>query len=401
MSPTKGHAGKGRRMTDATAQSALTRTQKSAHSGQGMIQTVARRFKVNPFRQFAEMFQLRGGRNQLTVREYYEFEVYNPSYSPAQKREFVGEKGSLALNLTLALPGLTHMRNFLADKIGLTTMMAGLGLPTTRLQAAFAPTRGFGTLRTLRSAGDVVEFLTHHARYPLFGKPVRAAQAMGSVLILGVDATAGTARLGNGQSVVLTQLAAEVVANTLYGYAFQDAVPVHSDIARLSGSRTVSTVRVVTVNTTGTPEVLYTVWKLPSPTAMSDNFRQKGSLISLVDKASGVVQKVRFASGPNTEWLENHPVTGARLKGITLPCWQSVLDLALAAHAIVPDNGLLGWDIALTPDGAVLIECNENTGHALYQLAAGQGVLNREFVPVFARIKARNTQISQAFDAGR
>ena len=134
---------------------------------------------------------------------------------------------------------------------------------------------------------------------------------------------------------------------------------------------------------------------------MSDNFWQKGSLISLVDPATGMVRKVRFASGPDTQWVEVHPVTGQPLKGIALPCWPSVLDLAIAAHATVPDNGILGWDIAITPNGALLIECNENTGHALYQLASGRGVLNADFLPVFDKITARNARILGAFEAKR
>ena len=73
-------------------------------------------------------------------------------------------------------------------------MMAALGLPTTRIQAAFAPSRGFGALTTLRSAADVVRFLTTGARFPLFGKPGRGAQAMGSVLIAKV--ADGVATLG-------------------------------------------------------------------------------------------------------------------------------------------------------------------------------------------------------------
>ncbi len=84
-----------------------------------------------------------------------------------------------------------------------------------------------------------------------------------------------------------------------------------------------------------------------------------------------------------------------------MPCWQSVLDLACAAHATVPDNGILGWDIAITPQGALLIECNENTGHGLYQLASGKGVLNSDFLPVFDKITARNTRILAAFETKR
>ena len=71
--------------------------------------------------------------------------------------------------------------------------------------------------------------------------PGRAAQAIGSVLILGVDAAPGAANLGFGQCVALTHLAAEAAANTLYSNVFQDAVPVQPDIALLSGSSTVCT----------------------------------------------------------------------------------------------------------------------------------------------------------------
>lgn len=384
-------------MTQATSPSALTGVAASSGSSQSLIEQVARRFGVSPFRQFADIFRLRGGRTRLNVKEYYEFELYRPSLSAAEKREFVGERGSYALNQRLAPSGLTNMRGFLADKVGLTAMIQHLGLPTTQTQAAFSPTRGFGALPTLRNTDDIKAFLTGPARYPLFGKPISGAQARGTVSIPRVEGEA--AHLSNGDVVALDKLAAEVAANTESGYVFQDMVAVHPEIAAISGSKTVSTVRVVTVNEDDTPRVLYTAWKLPSANAMSDNFWQKGSMISLVDPASGVVQKVRFGSGPDTLWIETHPVTGAPLVGITLPSWQSVLDLACAAHAIVPDNGILGWDIALTPEGALLIECNENTGHALYQLASGRGVLNADFTPAFERVLARNARMASAFTA--
>lgn len=384
-------------MTDQSA--ALTTAGNAVRGDNSLIEHVARNFKVSPFRQFSEIFRLKGGKTLLTAKEYYEYQIYDPAQTLAQKREFVGEKGSFALNLRLAPPGLTNMRNFLADKVGLTSMMGALGLQTTHLQAAFAPTRGFGTLSTLRSPADVVRFLTTQARYPLFGKPVRGSGAFGSVMIRKLDGMIAT--LGNGQTISVSKLAEEVTAYRTYGYLFQDAIASHSAIAFLTGSHALSTVRVVTVNHSDTPEILYTIWKLPAPTAMSDNFWQKGSLISLVEPGLGRVQKVRYGAGLDTQWVETHPVTGAQLLGATLPCWQSVLDLALAAHATVPDNGILGWDIAITAQGAVLIECNENTGHGLYQLASGRGVLNADFLPSFDKIIQRNMRILQDFESKR
>lgn len=379
-------------MADITAPNALTQSNApKAGTGQSLMVETAKRFKVSPFRQFADMARLRGGASQINPREYYEYQLFRTDLTAVQKREFVGETGSLALNLRMAPPNITHMRNFLADKVGLTTMMAGLGLPTTRAQAAFSPSRGFGLLPTLRTADEVETFLRTKARFPLFGKPIQGAQAMGAVMVLGLDGD--MACLSTGTRVAIAQLAAEVAQNLTYGYVFQDAVEVAPDIEALTGSRTVSTLRVVTVNRSGTPEVLYTSWKLPSLTAMSDNFWQPGSLIASVNPKSGVVERVRLGSGLDTQWVETHPVSGVQLKGITLPHFKAATDLAIACHSVVPNNGLLGWDIALVPDGACLIECNENNGHVLYQLASDRGVLNADFLPVFAEVSARNTRL--------
>lgn len=387
-------------MTDTLSSNALTGThdtQKGA--GESQMIAVAKRHGVSPFRQFAEIFRLRRGRNQMTALEYYDYQLFRPDLPAEKKREFVGDRGSYALNLRLAPPALTHMRNFLSDKLGLTAMMGALGLRTTTLQAACSPTRGFGTLRTLRNAAEVETFLRAEARFPLFGKPIRGAQARGSVMITGIEGD--TAILGNGQRTPLAQLAGEIAANTEHGYVFQDAAPVAPAIAALTGSPAVSTLRVVTVNRTGTPEVLYTAWKLPSPRAMSDNFWQEGSLIAEVDATSGIVRKVRQGTGLATQWVDKHPVTGADLTGIALPGFDGAVALARAAHAVVPDNGILGWDIGLTEGGATLIECNENTGHALYQLSSDRGILNADFLPVFDAVMARNAKMAATHEADR
>jgi hypothetical protein len=387
-------------MADITASNALTQSHAAeAGTGHSLMVEVAKRFKISPLRQMSDMFRLRGGRTQLTGAEYYEFQLYRPDLTLAQKKEYVGETGSFALNLRLSPPNLTNMRNFLADKLGLTTLMGALGLPTTHVQAAFSPHRGFGALPTLRSAADVESFLRTKARFPLFGKPIRGSQAMGSVRILGLEGD--MARLANGKTVPLHQLAAEVAANTMFGYIFQDAVTVAPEIAAMNGSQTVSTLRVVTINRNDTPEVLYTCWKLPSPNAMSDNFWQNGSMIALVNANTGVIEQVRLGQAVKTEWLDRHPVTGATLKGQPLPQFDAAVALAKAAHAVVPDNGILGWDIALVPGGVCLIECNENTGHELYQLAADRGILNGTFLPLFDAVAARNARLLAQIAARR
>jgi hypothetical protein len=54
-----------------------------------------------------------------------------------------------------------------------------------------------------------------------------------------------------------------------------------------------------------------------------------------------------------------HPDTGMRLCGFRVPCWQESLDLVQRAHRLAfPKFATLGWDVAITPDGPVLLEAN-------------------------------------------
>lgn len=58
------------------------------------------------------------------------------------------------------------------------------------------------------------------------------------------------------------------------------------------------------------------------------------------------------------DWCEDHPVTHARVLGRVVPCWDEVRSIALAAHSACKDRLLVGWDIAIGPNGALLLEGN-------------------------------------------
>ncbi|MBL8710006.1 MAG: hypothetical protein JNL25_12495, partial [Rhodospirillaceae bacterium] len=48
----------------------------------------------------------------------------------------------------------------------------------------------------------------------------------------------------------------------------------------------------------------------------------------------------------------------ARVLGRQLPCWHEACSVALAAHAACKDRLLVGWDIAIAPEGPLLLEGN-------------------------------------------
>ncbi|MBN1892596.1 MAG: hypothetical protein JW780_07430 [Clostridiales bacterium] len=54
-----------------------------------------------------------------------------------------------------------------------------------------------------------------------------------------------------------------------------------------------------------------------------------------------------------------HPVTSAPILNVPVPYREEALSLVLRAHASFPDFFSLGWDIAITDDGPVILEANK------------------------------------------
>jgi len=59
-------------------------------------------------------------------------------------------------------------------------------------------------------------------------------------------------------------------------------------------------------------------------------------------------------------WWERHPKTGAPIAGRIIQNWPAVAELAARAHRVFNGRMIIGWDLALTPDGPMVIEGNSD-----------------------------------------
>ena len=386
-------------MTTATADKVLLAAPgKPASPMAQTIADVARGQGISPFRQLREMMRLRFGAHKLGLHEYYSNQVYREGLSAADKKTYVGERGSFLLNNRLSPKALTDMRPFVRDKVLYTAALRQFGIATTQTQAVASASRQFGNLPGPSSAAEVEEFLLTKATYPLFVKPEEGSGSVGSALITYCDTRRKMLKLANGKDIEVAAFAREAMEDYGHGLVFQSAVTQHDDVRALIGDA-VGTVRVVTVIEDQTPKVLYALWKIPSPTAMSDNYWQDGSMIAAIDAETGVVQQCHRGSGPGCEVIENHPVSGKAIRGFQMPNWDKTLQAAMDGHKLLPEFGVFGWDVAVGPDGPVIIECNANPHHMLYQLANHDGILNETFAPIFDRIEARAKRLQKERDA--
>lgn len=356
------------------------------------IVDIAKRYGVSPFRQMREMAVLRFGPGKLASHEYYTTGAFRPDQTMDEKKQYVGHRGSYAINEGCSPLKLTEIRAFVRDKVAYTALLQQYGLPTTETQAVLTPNRFFGRTATLRTGEDVKAFLRNDARYPLFAKPIEGRESVGSARIDAISPDGRDLRLGNGQSIDIDDFVDEIVRDYPEGFIFQTAIHQHDALTAITGP-IIGTMRYITVWDGDWPRLLYAVWKIPSPRAMSDNYWQSGSMAGQLDRETGKLLRVRRGMAHQIEDLTHHPVSGVCFDGFTFPHWKKIERIACDAHAIFPEFGLVGWDMAVGPDGPVIVECNDNPYHNLYQITHDRGIMNPEYAEVFARAQARTQGI--------
>lgn len=89
------------------------------------------------------------------------------------------------------------------------------------------------------------------------------------------------------------------------------------------------------------------------------------SIVAPVDFKTGIMTS---AATFGSSLYENHPKTKRKINGVKLPYWEETVALLNEACKRVPEVRYIGWDIAITPDGPVLIEGNTTPGYKYYQI---------------------------------
>ena len=131
------------------------------------------------------------------------------------------------------------------------------------------------------------------------------------------------------------------------------------------------TVRVLVYRAPGErAHALLAAYRMAVGDAPADNFHF-GGIITAVDLASGRLGPALRRRGRVLVPVERHPDTGAPIACHRLPYWRETVELAERALDAVRRVPLLGWDVAITDDGPVLIEGNMASDPDIAQAPTG------------------------------
>lgn len=127
----------------------------------------------------------------------------------------------------------------------------------------------------------------------------------------------------------------------------------------------INTLRVVTVANDSGPHIVYAHIRIGNSDRPVDNLHS-GGMFAPIDLDKGVIQYPAYDKARVT--YTQHPRTGTQIQGFQIPCWEEAKAMCLEAAHIIPQMRYVGWDVAITPEGPVLVEGNNLPGYDILQM---------------------------------
>lgn len=130
-----------------------------------------------------------------------------------------------------------------------------------------------------------------------------------------------------------------------------------------------NTLRIVTVKTGETVNILFTGIRVGGIGSKIDNISQ-GGRVARINRETGVIESHFYAksSSYSVEDINDR----ATAIGIQIPRWTEVIEIVKKAALIVPQIGIVAWDVAIGAGGIEVVEGNESFGSVIMQLYYNQ-----------------------------
>lgn len=143
-------------------------------------------------------------------------------------------------------------------------------------------------------------------------------------------------------------------------YIIQRTVVQHPDMAKLH-PQSLNTMRLVTIKNinTGQISILPSILRIGTGSSYVDNTSQGGVAVG-IDFSTGNLKTHGFLKPQFGGRVDRHPDSNIKFDEFQIPFLNQAIEQAKFLHSKLPDIHSIGWDIAISPEGPVFIEGNDN-----------------------------------------
>lgn len=143
---------------------------------------------------------------------------------------------------------------------------------------------------------------------------------------------------------------------------------------------TLNTIRVCTLSQKGIPTIVGSYLRMGVADKCTDNLGN-GGIVAEIDMVSGVV----MTTGVNKKGQRFvfHPDTKEQIVGFKIPMWEETKAMVIDAAKVTPDVIYTAWDVAILPNGPVIIEGNIGGGVEIQQMPreTGKRYIYEQYLP--------------------
>lgn len=143
----------------------------------------------------------------------------------------------------------------------------------------------------------------------------------------------------------------------------EDTIVQHPEMNKLNET-SINTIRITTVLKDDEVYPMYAVLRVGTNNAKVDNVASGGIYTVLSDKGEIINP---FWSDKTITTYEVHPTNGFNMMGFKVPFFKEAVDMCKSAALFEKHIRYVGWDVAITPNGPVLVEGNQLPGYDMPQ----------------------------------
>ena len=329
------------------------------------------------WRQYLDMLWM-GAIWKLTPLEYRSYQFGRKNLTSKEKKSYLRIKDAeTRLRPALNAPEWAPL---LENKLIFNSYYSQRGIAVPKLYGMFHPVYGSDVEgNSLRTVEDLRRWLETGQIREFVVKPLAGAAGAG-VLVLEVKDKKNIAFADReGREYTPEDLVAFMSQPLPYreqGFILEERVTGHPDVSKYNPS-SVNTCRVVTfMDYQGEIHLPLAVLRMGVRGKNTDNWHT-GGIAAGIDPRTGIIGEGVVRPEFGGARYTRHPDSGLIFAGEKVPQWQEIVSLTRKAARMTPFIHTVGWDVAATPQGPVLIEANFNWGPMMVQAAQG-GMLTPE-----------------------
>lgn len=250
-------------------------------------------------------------------------------------------------------------------------LLESFGIKMPRLLGYYHPSTSFdGICNNYSNIKQIIEGLRHYGVHNIVIKTTESSHGDGVWVIdrIQYDHCDAVFHLVNDKSIKLSE-----ILQSREPFLIEERVQQTQQLSSFNPT-SVNTIRfMTTLYPSGEAKIIGAFIKIGRTGSFIDNAGSGGNIDANINLDTGALENViEFNGFDSIRKIEYHPDNGCQLEGMKIENWEMVKQTIKKYQQSCPFIKAVGWDVAITDDGPVVIEMNDfwdRTG----QLFIGKG----------------------------